>query len=106
MSYVEYSTSDEAREALKILKTVSLTTGGNSIKIKAALLKVNKSRNWALKESKKLLTNFAKESEQFKNEAVEIDWPTRCVKVGTTTMFEQKKDEQASKVRSCTQRGP
>ena len=53
MSYAEYASVDDAREALKILQKVPFTVAATTFTIKAGLTKVNASRNWALKEQQK-----------------------------------------------------
>ena len=48
MSYAEFSSVDDAREALKVLKTASFQISTNKITIKGSLTKINSARNWAL----------------------------------------------------------
>ena len=92
-SYVEYCSIDDAREALKSLKDKPFSTGSKTILIKAALSKINLTRNWALRKAKEVVTDFAKGSTEHKNAEVEIIWKERCVKIGTEKLFIQLRDE-------------
>ena len=89
LSFIEYSSVDDARNALKILKQHPFTLAGATLSVKSALTKVNASRNWALKEADKM----AKTLEASKSANVSIDWTNRCVKVGTDIIFSQTKDD-------------
>ena len=62
-SYVEYCSADDAREAMKCLKERPLTIGSKTIKIKAALSKVNMARNWALRKAKEIKATSANTSD-------------------------------------------
>ena len=89
MSYAEYASVDDAREALKILKNVPFTVAATTFTIKAGLTKVNASRNWALKEAAKMV----KVLEASKSADVAIDWQARCVKIGTEIVFSQLRED-------------
>ena len=53
MSFVEFSSSDDAYSALKLLKSEKLEFGSASITIKGALTKVNGTRNYSLGAAEK-----------------------------------------------------
>ena len=62
MSYVKYSSVDDASGALKLFKIVLFSTGETQIVIKSEVSYINVARNWALREAKDMLTEFAKVS--------------------------------------------
>ena len=101
-SYVEFSSIDDARAALKIMESGVFHVSGKKTRVKAALSKINRSRNWALRAAKTILAEFAKTSNDFKNVEVEIVWKgERGVKVGTERLFIQNRDELKGSFVGC-----
>ena len=86
-SFIEFGSRDDARAAMKILKDAP-SPAGFTIKIKAALTKVNGSRNWALGEAERMLIDFVKNNQE--KPQVTIEWKERCVKIGTEICFSQE----------------
>ena len=75
---------------------------GKQTHVKAALSKINRSRNWALRAAKTILTDFAKTSDNFKNAEIEIVWKgERGVKMGPERVFIQSRDELKGNFVGC-----
>ena len=60
MFFVEYFTIDDASAALELLKNEKIEFGKTYIFIKAALAKVNASRNWSLRAAEQKTAGGAK----------------------------------------------
>ena len=88
-SFVEFSTPDNVRDALAMVKNRVFKVGDATIIIKNALSKINGARNFSLREAERM----AKERVTIGKETISIDFKTRCVNHGTTAIFVQKKDD-------------
>ena len=78
---------------------------GKQTRVKVALSKINRSRNWALRAAKTILAELAKTSHDFKNVEDEIVWKgDRGLKVGTERLFIQNREELKGSFVGCASR--
>ena len=89
VSYIEFSSSDDAREVAKMLKNSPLVVGESIIHPKPAITKQNAARNWALREAERLV----KASPLSKSDTVKIVWDNRNVENDGLPVFTQLKDD-------------
>ena len=93
MSFIEYGSTDDARALLKKIKELPCILGGQNIKIKAGLTKVNGARNYHLGEAARIITEFSKTYDSSVVQ-ITIGWKERIVKRGLVDiLFQQKNDE-------------